>query len=139
MKFALLLLVLAIPAFSAAPQSRPKPEDLAKQPAESWLALVDAGKYADSYRDAAESFKQRVSKGTMGIHRQGRACPAGTSAIKEIQKHHLLKRRYPARPTANMWSFNTIACSSTNNPPSKPSAPMLDKDGTWRVSGYFIK
>ena len=31
-----------------------KPEDLAQQSAEAWLALIDSGKYAESYQEAAE-------------------------------------------------------------------------------------
>lgn len=39
-----------------------KPEALAQQSADSWLALVDSGKYADSWDESAQAFKAAVTK-----------------------------------------------------------------------------
>ena len=39
-----------------------KPEQAAQTSAESWLALVDSGKYAESWQESASMFKARVSK-----------------------------------------------------------------------------
>ena len=38
-----------------------KPEELAEQSSEAWLALTDRGKYADSYQQAAQYFKNAVT------------------------------------------------------------------------------
>lgn len=138
MKFALLLLVLAIPAFSAAPQSRPKPEDLAKQPAESWLALVDAGKYADSYRDAAESFKQRVSKGQWESTAKAVRAPLGRLQSRKL-KSITYKTSLPGAPDGQYVVLQYDSLFEHKQSAVETVTPMLDKDGTWRVSGYFIK
>jgi CHASE3 domain sensor protein len=37
-------------------------EESAQKAAESWLALVDAGKYSESWEEAAQLFKERVTK-----------------------------------------------------------------------------
>lgn len=42
-------------------QAEQKDEKLAQESAESWLALVDAGKYSQSWNEAASFFKQRVT------------------------------------------------------------------------------
>jgi hypothetical protein len=39
-----------------------KPEDAAQKAAEAWLALVDAGKYGESWEEAATYFKGAVTK-----------------------------------------------------------------------------
>lgn len=39
-----------------------KPEQLAQQSSDAWLALVDSGKYADSWQEAAQPFKAAVTK-----------------------------------------------------------------------------
>jgi hypothetical protein len=39
-----------------------KPEELAQRSAESWLTLVDAGKYGNSWQEAASMFKAAVNK-----------------------------------------------------------------------------
>ena len=42
-------------------QAEEKAEKLAQEAAESWLALVDAGKYSQSWNEAASFFKERVT------------------------------------------------------------------------------
>jgi len=58
MSAVLFLGLVQVPA-AHAPQT---PEQLAQQSAESWLALVDSGKYADSWQEASSMFKTHVTK-----------------------------------------------------------------------------
>ena len=39
-----------------------KPEELAQQSSEAWLTLIDRGQFADSYQEAAQYFKNAVTK-----------------------------------------------------------------------------
>jgi hypothetical protein len=57
--FSFLMLLLAI---CPAVRAQQRPEQLAQQSAESWLALVDSGKYAESWQEAAPVFKAAVTK-----------------------------------------------------------------------------
>jgi len=41
-----------------------KPEQAVEKSAEQWLALVDAGKYGESWEQAAAFFKSAVTKGS---------------------------------------------------------------------------
>src|SRR5580658_1061506 len=43
-------------------QAQQKPEQLAQESAASWLALVDAGNYAESWQEAAHLFRNAVSQ-----------------------------------------------------------------------------
>src|SRR5271167_1631848 len=52
-----LLLGICSPA-----QAQQKPEQLAQQSADAWLALIDSGKYADSWQEASQLFKAHVTK-----------------------------------------------------------------------------
>ena len=38
--------------------SQQKPEELAQQSSDAWLALTDSGNYAESYQEAAQYFKE---------------------------------------------------------------------------------
>ena len=65
---------------SSASQAQQKPEQLAQKSAELWLALVDSGKYAESWDAAAEFFKA-PSRKTSGrapweqfAHRRAKFC-----------------------------------------------------------------
>jgi hypothetical protein len=46
----------------SATQAQQKPEELAQQSADAWLALVDSGKYAESWQEASQLFKAAVTK-----------------------------------------------------------------------------
>ncbi len=62
MVWALLIVVLAIQISLSVPAlAQQKPEELAEQSAETWLALNDSGKYADSYDQAAAYFKNAIT------------------------------------------------------------------------------
>jgi len=138
MKLALLFLALLVPALSAAPQAQPKPEDLAKQSAEAWLALVDAGKYADSYRDAAENFKKRVSKGQWESTAKAVRAPLGSLQSRKL-KSVTYKTSLPGAPDGQYVILQYDTLFEHKQSAVETVTPMLDKDGTWRVSGYFIK
>src|ERR1700757_4141001 len=56
----MLALLLACAVRSA--KALDKPEQLAQQSAEMWLAQVDSGKYADSWQESSSMFRARVSR-----------------------------------------------------------------------------
>ena len=62
MKLALAAIITLLLCASAAAQAQQKPEQLAQKSAEAWLILVDSGKYAQSWDDAAQVFKSAVTK-----------------------------------------------------------------------------
>lgn len=43
-------------------QAQQKPEEAAQKSAEAWLALADAGKYPETWDEAAALFKKAVTK-----------------------------------------------------------------------------
>ena len=55
------LFVLLLGLCATAPAQQ-KPEQLAQQSADTWLALVDSGKYADSWQEASQLFKAHATK-----------------------------------------------------------------------------
>lgn len=133
---ALIAIVLWSPGAST--QSPQKPEDLAQQSAESWLALVDSGKYAESWDEAAQLFKNAVSK-----EQWQQALKSVRGPLGRLQSRKLKSATYTKTlPGAPAGEYVVIQYDSSFE--SKKSAletitPMLDKDGKWRVSGYFIK
>jgi hypothetical protein len=56
---AVLTLLLGI---CSAAQAQQKPEELAERSADDWLALVDSGKYVESWQEASQLFKAAVTK-----------------------------------------------------------------------------
>ena len=127
------LILLVIPARAAA-----KPEEEAQKSAEQWLALVDAGKFADSWNTAAVYFRNSVSQDQwqhlMGAARK----PLGSLVFRKL-KSAIYSKSLPGAPDGEyvVLQFDTSFINKTVA--IETVTPMLDKDGQWRVSGYFIK
>jgi hypothetical protein len=115
-----------------------KPEDEAQKSAEQWLALIDAGKYADSWETAADYFKKAISKEKWESALASVRQPLGNLVSRKL-KSAKYSKSLPGAPDGEyvVLQFDT---SFTNKKEAVETiTPMLDKDGTWKVSGYFIK
>lgn len=112
--------------------------EAAQQAAESWLALVDEGDYAGSWDEAAAFFQAQVPKQKWeGMLNQVRA-PLG-----KTQSRKLKDAKYTAElPNAPKGEYVVIRYdASFENAAStvETVTPMKQEDGSWRVSGYFVR
>ena len=106
--------------------------------AEKWLATVDEGKYGDSWKEAALYFRNAISKEQWEKSLQAVRTPLGKMKSRQAQS----KSYSTSLPGAPDGEYVVILFKTTFE--NKASAietvtPMLDKDGKWRVSGYFIR
>lgn len=131
------LFVLALLlCFSAAAQT--KPEGAAKQSAESWLALVDSGKYANSWDEAAQFFKSAVTKDQWQNALHSVRNPLGKLVSRTLKFANYTKT-LPGAPDGEYVVMQYETSFANKSAAIETIVPMLDKDGKWRVSGYFIK
>ncbi|MCP5112289.1 MAG: DUF4019 domain-containing protein [bacterium] len=127
-----LLLLAVLPA--AADEAKVK---AAREVAEAWLEVVDRGDYDQSWEEAAALFKQQVSitqwKEAMVKYR----APLGRGKIRELTGMQYLT----ALPTGEKGDFVVMqfATEFEHAEGVETITPMLDKDGKWRVSGYYIR
>ena len=115
-----------------------KPEEAAESSAREWLALVDSGKYAESWKEAAQFFKVNVSQEQWEKMMQGNRAPLGA-----VQSRKLLSATYttslPGAPDGEYVVIRYQSSFEHKKAAVETATPMLDKAGRWRVSGYFIK
>jgi hypothetical protein len=115
-----------------------KPEDLAQAAALSWLEVVDKGAYEASWDQSSELFKRAVTR-----NEWRQAVTAARPPLGKLVSRKVKSRRYTEKvqgaPDGRyvVIQFDTVF-------EKKPSAvetvtPMLDPDGVWRISGYFIR
>ncbi len=106
--------------------------------AKTWLALVDEGQYGESWETAAAHFKSGVTKDYW---------QQAISAVRKIYGEPVSRKlgsitythSLPAAPEGE-YVVIQIATSFENKEHAVETViPMLDSDGEWRVSGYFIK
>jgi hypothetical protein len=113
-------------------------ETAALSAAENWLATVDAGKYAASWKEAAAFLKNAVKPEQLELSMKATRQPLG----KLISRKMLTKSYKTSLPGAPDGEYVVIQFGTSFE--NKKTAietvtPMLDKDGKWRVSGYYIK
>lgn len=130
--FGLLLLSCT---FAAAQE---KPEQLAQQSAESWLALTDGGKYADSWTQAAEAFKAAVTNDQWVSALNTVRTPLGRLVSRKLRSATYTKS-LPNVPAGEYVVLQFDTSFEHKQAAVETVTPMLEKDGKWKVSGYFIK
>jgi uncharacterized protein DUF4019 len=131
----LLFLALSLAVCAYAQQ---KPEQLAQQSAESWLALVDSGKYADSWQESASLFKAHVSKEDWQRMLHASRDPLGAMVSRKL-KSATYAKTFPGAPDGEYVVIQYESSFEHKQSAVETITPMLDKDGQWRASGYFIK
>lgn len=132
----LMAVVLLSPsAITMAPQ---KPEELGQQSAEKWLALVDSGKYAESWDEASELFKSAITKEQWQKTLKSTLGPLGKLQSRKL-KSATFAKSLPGAPDGEYVVIQYDSSFENKKSAVETLTPMRDKDGTWRVSGYFIR
>lgn len=129
------------PAPAPAPSATPEPaadDAAAIHAAETWLDLVDRAQYAESWDAAAAFFRGAVPKEQWASQVSGARGPLG--AVRS--RRRTSAQAATSLPGAPDGSYVVIQYESSFA--NKASAvetvtPMLDPDGQWRVSGYYIR
>ncbi len=134
----LLSVWLAIFTIIPAPGAGQSEEEMAVKASAQWLALVDGGRYAESWDESAQMFKAAVTREKWKDSLIAARKPLG----KSISRSVLSKQFTTSLPGAPDGKYVVIQYASSFE--NKKSAvetvtPMLDKDGKWRVSGYYIR
>jgi hypothetical protein len=113
-------------------------EAAAVSAAEKWLATVDAGKYAASWKEAAEFFRNAVKPEQWEQSMQSARKPLGKLVSRKVQTK-IYKTSLPGAPDGE-YVVIQIETSFENKKTSIETVTlMMEKDGNWRVSGYYIK
>ena len=106
--------------------------------AENWLAIIDKGEYAESWKEAAEYFKTAVSQNQWVNSLQAVRKPLGKVNSRTV-KSTTYKTSLPGAPDGEYVVIQFTTIFENKKSALETVTPMKDKDGKWRVSGYFIK
>lgn len=125
-------------AFAGAAFSADEKEKAATDAAAQWLAIVDSGKYAESWFQGASAFRDAVSKEQWKNALDGVRAPLGNVVSRQL-KSATYTSKIPSAPPGEyvVIQYDT----SFEHAPGmiETVTPMLEKNGQWKVSGYFIK
>lgn len=116
----------------------PDKEKAAAGAAEKWVALVDEGKYAESWKEAAEYFKNAVKLEQWEQSLQAVRKPLGKLVSRKV-KSRSYKTALPGAPDGEYVVIQFETSFENKKSAIETVTPIMDKDGTWKVSGYYIK
>jgi hypothetical protein len=113
-------------------------EKAAESSARSWLSLVDRGMYAESWTEAATYFRRAVTQEnwmqSLKSHRQ----PLGKNKSRKLISAKYT-RTLPGAPDGEYVVIQYQSSFENKQSAVETITPMLDGDGKWRVSGYYIR
>lgn len=134
----LMCVVIVSMALAAGALAADKPEDVAQAAAESWLKLTDGGNGAASWEQAAKLFRDVLTKEQWTQALGGVRPPLG-----KLISRKLISRQYTEKlqgaPDGKYVVIQYETMFEKKASAVETITPMLDPDGVWRVSGYFIQ
>jgi hypothetical protein len=113
----------------------------AAEAAERWLAEVDKGDIAASYDHMAIASRQMMTREQWGMSVKAARAPYGKVESRRMVAA-VPTRHLPNAPDGEyvVIQYNTFFDKLPDNQKGIETViPMRDKDGFWRVSGYFVK
>jgi hypothetical protein len=134
----LALTLLAGPAFSQPIPWEAAAQEKAVAAAEQWLALVDQGKYEESWSEAAAYFQGAVTREQWVQSMNGFRKPLGNLLERKF-KSARFTASVPGAPDGKYVVIEFETSFENKKTAVETITPMLDKVGQWRVSGYYIK
>jgi len=106
--------------------------------AEKWLRIVDEEKYAESWQETAELFKRSVTADQWRQALDGTRKPLGKQIARKVKKSSYVTS-VPGGPDGQYVIIEFAASFENKKTAIETVTPMLEKDGVWRVAGYYIE
>jgi Protein of unknown function (DUF4019) len=105
---------------------------------EKWLTQIDFANYEESWNLAAEIFKSQVT-----LEQWTESIKSVQESLGTIVSRALFSKQYatelPGAPDGEYVVFQYESTFENKQNAVETVTPMKDKDGEWRVSGYFVK
>jgi Protein of unknown function (DUF4019) len=113
-------------------------EDAALKASTAWLDLIDSGKYDASWEEAAMYFKNSVKKEEWTPTIKAVRDPFGKLLERKLKSKQSVQSM-PGAPDGDYLIIQYDSSFENKKSAVETVVPMMDKDGKWRVSGYFIR
>jgi hypothetical protein len=113
-------------------------EKAAVSAAEEWLTMVDQGKYQESWKEAAQYFKNAVTEQQWEQSLQAVRKPLGKLIYRNV-KSKIYKTSLPGAPEGEYVVIRFETSFENKKSAMETVTPMMDTDAKWRVSGYYIR
>ncbi len=123
---------------SGCTKSNPAAEQAAVEAAQAWLGIVDDGQHAESWEQASEYFKNAITREKWEQALRSVRAPLGALKSREVRSKKY-RTSLPGAPDGQYVIIQFKTSFANKSSAVETITPMLEKDGSWRVSGYNIK
>ena len=133
----ILVLLLNVVATTAGASDQTAVDEATKA-ADRWLKLVDAGDYKQSWDTASSLLKNAVTEDQWAQQVGTARKPLGALVSRKL-KSAQYATSLPGAPDGKYVVIQYDSVFQNKSAAVETVTPMLDQDGQWRVSGYFIR
>ena len=130
--------LLSLAVLSPASQAAPDEASAARTAATVWIQTIDTANYSSSWESAASVFKAAVSVEEWEKAAKSVRTPLG-SVRKRTEKSATATHTLPGAPEGQYVVFQYDTGFESKATAVETVTVAQDKDGAWRVAGYFIK
>ncbi|MBV9928948.1 MAG: DUF4019 domain-containing protein [Acidobacteria bacterium] len=106
--------------------------------AQEWLELIGRGDADESYQRAARLFKSAVSLEQWRGSLAAAQAPLGRPLSRSLKSSQYAEE-LPGAPDGKYYVIEYDTSFEKKRSGTETVVPMLDEDGVWRVSGYFVR
>ena len=129
--------VLGHAAPPAAHKAKPAANAAVVQAAKSWLALMDANKYAESWQAASTSFQGAVTADKWAATAQQVRAQVGTLQTRSIAS--ITPKVVASGPAAGQYEMVQYASKFSTAGAVHETVALVKQGSVWKAAGYFIK
>ena len=134
----LLSIILLWGCVGCAPAEHPEAKAAAVDAANTWLSLIDSGAFDTSWDASAAFFKEAVPKDKWIESLTTVRKPLGANLSRNV-KSAKFTTSLKGAPKGEYVVIQYKSTFSKEKKVIETVTPMKDKDGIWRVSGYYLK
>jgi hypothetical protein len=110
----------------------------ARKASDAWLSMVDEGRYSESWQNTSYYFKNAV-----GEDQWEKSLTSVRKPLGEVLSRKAISQNYtktlPGAPDGEYVVIQYETSFENKASAIETVTPSLEKDGIWRVSGYYIK
>jgi hypothetical protein len=132
------LLGIGLVSCAGASAKNPEAERAADAAARQWLTLVDEAKYSESWDASAAYFRGAVTRDAWVTAVKGVREPLGAVESREL-KRATYATTLPGAPDGQYVVIQYTTSFAGKASSIETVTPMREADGSWKVSGYFVK
>ncbi|NOY64764.1 MAG: DUF4019 domain-containing protein [Nitrospirae bacterium] len=113
-------------------------EEKAEKAAKAWLLLIDEGKYEESWETASVYFRNSITKEKWVKMLTTVRMPLGRLVFRRLDTI-TYKSYLPGAPDGEYMIVQFKTSFENKKSAIETITTMLDRDGNWRVAGYYIR